>query len=139
MMMKYALTFLIFLFLQMFESSFASENHHDSDDSHENNKFGEGKALVKADKNRGFILSDEAVNTLGIKTNTIAKIDEIPKSSIVSMIDKKGIYVLRNNYFKFIEFNSKMKLQKKEQIVVTGQNLLLITDIYSTDETEYSH
>lgn len=124
--------FLLFLSLQLLEFSLASEDHV-------SDKFGEGKALKKVSDSRGFVLSSEAINTIGIETKVISKNEKIPDSSIVSIRNKKGIYVLRDSFFKFIEFNSNMKLQQREHIVVKGQNLLLITDIYSTDETEYSH
>ena len=128
----------VLIFLSSIHFSFASEDHDESDHGH-SEKFGADKAILKVDENKGFILSSEAFASLKIKTNAISRIDQIPTTAIVTMRDTKGIYVVREGFFKFIALTNKVKLQKNEQIVVSGQNLLLITDVYSKDETEYSH
>lgn len=113
---------------------------HGSDEHEHNNKMGEGKALVAVDKHKGFKLSPESLQTLGIQTVPInVTSPDIPKKSLVTIKNQKGIYILRSGFFRFVELSSNMNLKSGDQVVVQGMGLIAITDVYTTDESEYGH
>lgn len=113
----------------------SSEDHHD----HENTKvIGKNKAVTDFDKEKGFKLSKEAVQTLGIKAKTL-KGDIFPESALVIEKDKKGFYILRAGYFKYLDISQFKNLKPDDQIVFEGLGILKITEVYLSDESEYGH
>ncbi len=127
-----------------------TEGH--KDDDHESSRsVGEGKAIVAVDEERGFKLSKEAVETLGIEYQEIDREEfEIPRESIVISKSLRGLYVFRNNFFKLIhvtilsESDVSYRVKTSEakpgdHVVINGVDLLRVADIYSTDKSEYGH
>ncbi|PIK13711.1 hypothetical protein [Halobacteriovorax sp. JY17] len=132
------------------------EEHGDSDkhghDHGGGKAIGEGKAITEVDEERGFKLSQEAITSLGIKLKTITKFNHllIAKKSLVTSKSEKGIYRFREGFFKFISVKIIKEqgdgyliqvdsLKAKDQIVVSGIGLLRVSDVYSTDKSEYGH
>lgn len=115
---------------------FASGNH--SDHHGKSHRFGPEKAILDVDENKGFKLSQESRKLLKIKTQKISSLNrEIPPEATVYIKDKKGFYVLRQGYFKFQKMDEKPKIGDK--IVVEGKEIIAISDIFSTDQSEYGH
>lgn len=123
------LSLLLFLFsLQVF----ASGGHHHGGDK----AIGEGKAIVDVDEKKGFKLSSEAIETLGIKSK---RVNDLPPSALVIDRDERSFYVLRDGYFRLLKLSELKTLRPEDEVVVEGVGLLRITDVYSTDESEYGH
>jgi hypothetical protein len=130
----------------------AEEGEHKDHDDHGGGKsIGTGKAIEVVDEKKGFKLSKEAIKTLSIKLQTIAS-DEflIGKKTLVVSKSKKGIYRFRGGFFKFLPVTSIKKVKGKylvkvkgvgfgDQVVTDGVGLLQVTDVYSTDKSEYGH
>ncbi len=118
----------------------SSGEHHSEGDEHNKNRFGQEKAITDVDEQNGFKLSPESIKTMGIETRVIdVKGPQIPKSSFVSVKNKKGFYILRDGYFSFVELNSIRDLMPNDRVVTKGMGIIAITDVFSTDEAEYSH
>ncbi|MFT6068094.1 MAG: hypothetical protein ACJAT2_002341 [Bacteriovoracaceae bacterium] len=130
------------------------DDHKDGDDGHDHGggkAIGKGKAIVEVDEVKGFKLSKEAIKTLELKLKTVdGSSFKIDKKTLVASKDKKGVYRFRGGYFKFLsakilkeETNGYMVEVKGvdfgDQIVVNGVGLLRVTDVYSTDKSEYGH
>ena len=129
------------------------EEHEEHDDhGHGDSKaIGQGKAIENVDEVQGFKLSKEAVSTLklalkSMSTNTLS----IGKNSIVISKSNKGIYRYRSGFFKFIPVQIIKELENGylikvetfefgDQMVVQGVDLLRVSDVYSTDKSEYGH
>ena len=125
--------------------------HKDHDDHGGGKSIGTGKAIEVVDEKKGFKLSKEAIKTLSIKLQTIAS-DEflIGKKALVVSKSKKGIYRFRGGFFKLLPVTSIKKVKGKylvkvkgvgfgDQVVTDGVGLLQVTDVYSTDKSEYGH
>lgn len=133
------------------------EENHEEHDGHDDNGHGGGKAIGKGkaiedvDEKRGFKLSKESIKTLKLKLQTVDSDEfEISKETLVTSKSLKGIYRFKGGYFKFLplklikEVNGKYLVKVKgvdfgDQIVTNGVGLLRVTDVYSTDKSEYGH
>jgi len=127
------------------------EEGHDGHDHGGGKAIGEGKAIVLVDENKGFSLSKEAIKTLSIKMEKIKKsVFHIDKKNLVTSKSKKGVYRFREGFFKFMPakiISSKKGRYKVEvkgmnlgdHVVVNGVGLLRVSDVYSTDKSEYGH
>ncbi len=130
---------------------------HDDKDEHAGHgeeggkSVGKGKAIEAVDKVKGFKLSKEAIKSLDLKLQTVNG-DEftIEKSTLVASKDLKGIYRFRGGFFKFLPIDLKKEVNGKylvkvkgvefgDQIVIDGVGLLRITDVFSTDSSNYGH
>lgn len=135
------------------EAGHDSHDHgEDGHDDHGGGKaVGKGKAIEMVDEKKGFKLSKEAIKTLNLKLKTVNG-DEfsIKKTSLVASKGAKGIYRFRGGFFKFLPIQLKKEESGKylvkvkgvefgDQIVINGLGLLRITDVYSTDSSEYGH
>ncbi len=127
------------------------DEHKEHDEHGVGKSIGRGKAIEAVDEIRGFKLSKEAIKTLNLKLQTIAS-DEflIGKGTLVVSKSNKGIYRFRGGFFKFLPVSSIKKLKGKylvkvkgvgfgDQVVTDGVGLLQVTDVYSTDKSEYGH
>ena len=127
------------------------DEHKEHDEHGGGKSIGRGKAIEAVDEIRGFKLSKEAIKTLNLKLQTIAS-DEflIGKGTLVVSKSNKGIYRFRGGFFKFLPVSSIKKLKGKylvkvkgvgfgDQVVTDGVGLLQVTDVYSTDKSEYGH
>ncbi len=134
------------------EDAHKHEDENEDDDEHSNAKaIGEGKAIIEVNKERGFKLSMKATKALDLKlANITAPMFVIPKKALVVSRDIKGIYRLRDEYFKFIPIKNVepisygyrvtvKEVKKGDQVVIDGVSLLRVTDTYSTDKSEYGH
>lgn len=127
------------------------KGHGDHDDHGGGKAVGKGKAIEAVDEKKGFKLSKEAIKTLKLKLQTVDG-DEfvIEKSTLVASKGVKGLYRFRGGFFKFLpvklvkEVKGKYLVKVKgvdfgDQIVTNGVGLLRVTDVYSTDKSEYGH
>ncbi len=115
---------------------FASGDH--GDHHGKSHRFGPHKAIVDVDDKKGFKLSKESEKLLNIKTQKVDSDDfKIPSTAIVYVKEKKGYYQLKDGYFKFREMDKKPSLG--DAIVTQGKELIAISDIFSTDKSEYGH
>ncbi|MAF91137.1 MAG: hypothetical protein CL674_07665 [Bdellovibrionaceae bacterium] len=125
---------------------------HGSHEGHGGGKaIGKGKAIEEVDEKKGFKLSKEAIKTLKLKLNTVdGSSFKISKKTLVASKNKKGVYRFRAGFFKFMpakitkELSDGYQVEVKgvdfgDQIVVNGVGLLRLTDVYSTDKSEYGH
>lgn len=140
-------------------------NDHDDHKEHDSSKnddykrhdhggskaIGKGKAIEIVDEKKGFKLSKEAIKTLKLRLQNVDSNEfEISKSTLVSSKNIKGVYRFRAGFFKLL--NVKILKETKtgyklkvvdvdfgDQIVINGLGLLRVTDIYSTDKSEYGH
>lgn len=113
--------------------------------------IGAGKAIVEVDEEKGFKLSPEASKTLKIKlSKVVGSKFKISKSTLVTSKNIKGVYRLREGFFKLlpVKITKEVKggymvevlgVKSTDQIVVSGVGLLRVTDVYSTDKSEYGH
>ncbi|MCR9206349.1 MAG: hypothetical protein NXH75_17340, partial [Halobacteriovoraceae bacterium] len=113
--------------------------------------IGKGKAIEAVDEVKGLKLSKEAIKTLKLKLKTVDG-DEfsIEKTTLVASKGVKGLYRFRGGFFKFLPVKLKKEVKGKylvkvkgvdfgDQIVTNGVGLLRVTDVYSTDKSEYGH
>jgi hypothetical protein len=124
---------------------------HSGHDHGSSKAIGKSKAITEVDEEKGFKLSPEAIKTMKLKLTTVdGELFTIAKSTLVTSKNTKGIYRFRGGYFKFLKASSvkevKGKYQVKvkevsfgDQIVTNGLGLLRVSDIYSTDKSEYGH
>lgn len=130
------------------------ENEHSDHHGHDHGggkAIGKGKAIVEVDEKKGFKLSKEAIKTLKLKLKTVDGYQfEITKTTLVASKNTKGVYRFRGGFFKLlpaqiIKENSQGYVVKVsgvdfgDQIVINGTGLLRVSDIYSTDKSEYGH
>ena len=133
------------------------ENHekdevHDEHGHHGSEKsIGKGKAIIEVDEQNGFKLSTEAIKTLGIKLDVLnLGKNIIDKKTLVASREIKGVYRYRNGFFNLTpvkivkEQESHYEIDVRavvfgDQVVTDGVGLLRVSDIYSTDTSEYGH
>tara|TARA_Y100000296_G_C5142934_1_gene242129 strand:- start:724 stop:1341 length:618 start_codon:yes stop_codon:yes gene_type:complete len=130
-------------------------NDHDEQNDHDEHgsakSIGLGKAILEVDKVKGLKLSDEAIKTLNLTLKKVStEVFSIDRDSLVVSKSMKGIYRFRDNFFKYLPVTSINKKQGKyfvrvkgivagDHVVTGGVGLLRVTDVYSTDESEYGH
>lgn len=130
-----------------------TEKGHGGHGDHEEGgkAVGKGKAIAAVDEMKGFKLSNEAIKTLKLKLKVVNGDEfEIAKSTLVASKDLRGVYRFRGGFFKLL----KVKILKEtkngykvkvagvefgDQIVTNGLGLLRISDVYSTDKSNYGH
>jgi len=129
------------------------EDGHVGHDDHEGSgkAVGKGKAILAIDENKGFMLSEEAIKSLGIE---FKKVDSstfmITKETLVTYKMNKAVYRFRDGFFRLQdaqilnEFDHGYKVEVKgikggDHIVTSGTGLLRVTDVYSTDKSSYGH
>jgi hypothetical protein len=126
--------------------------HSDHDHKHGGGKaIGEKKAIIQVDEKKGFKLSKEAIKTLKLKLKTVDGDEfKISKSTLVASKNSKGVYRFRDGFFKLLPAKILKKTNKEyhikvsgvefgDQIVINGVGLLRVSDVYSTDKSEYGH
>lgn len=129
----------------------SKKDDHKGHDHGSSKAIGKGKAIEIVDEKKGFKLSKEAIKTLKLKIQNVDG-DEfrIQKSTLVTSKNIKGVYRFRAGFFKLM--NAKILKETKDgykvkvigvdfgdQIVINGVGLLRVTDVYSTDKSEYGH
>lgn len=127
---------------------------HEEGEEEASSGVGPGNAVTAADREKGLQFSDEAVKTLGIKTQDAPEEFTLPKSAIVTFKDETGVYRLRDGWYKLIEGEArprgllvrfishrKKDLRPSDQIVVEGAPLLRVAelDAFSTGEAGHGH
>lgn len=125
------------------------DDHGDDHDHGSSKAIGVGKAIEVVDDNNGFKLSKEAQEKMKLAFFEIHQVPTVvKKEALVVTKDLVGVYRLRDSYYKFIPLKKDMKnnfiLSKEEfylgdKIVVSGLDLLSISDVYSQDKSEYGH
>ena len=134
------------------QAGHSEEGKEGHEHEHGNSKsIGPGKAIEVVDETKGFVLSQEAIKTLSLKSIQVnSKNMVIPKEALVVSLNKKGIYRQRGKYYKFLDVEIRSEgqdtytvfssdINSKDLIVTEGVGLLRVADIYSTDTSEYGH
>lgn len=134
-----------------------SEGHKDEHDhDHESEaRFGLGKAIQEVKEGKGFKLSKEAFKTLELGFHELRSSGtngsfQIPEAALVTTKNITGVYRFREDFFKFIPvslrgnsdnlFNARTdELMAGDRIVVEGVGIITLTDVFSTDSSEYGH
>lgn len=121
-------------------------------------QVGPGKAVEVFAPDKGFKLSQKAVNMIGIKTAAFATDTPIiaPKKAAISTKEDVAIYIFRDGFFIFTPIKvisqstnsltlSSSEIKSGDQIVVEGAALLrvahlnlLTTESYESEENEHS-
>lgn len=129
----------------------SKHNEHKGHDHGTPKAIGKGKAIEVVDEKKGFKLSKEAIKTLKLRLQNVDSDEfEISKATLVSSKSIKGVYRFRAGFFKLLgakilkETKSGYKVKVVgvefgDQIVINGVGLLRVTDVYSTDKSEYGH
>tara|TARA_Y100000768_G_scaffold368297_1_gene332129 strand:- start:52 stop:843 length:792 start_codon:yes stop_codon:yes gene_type:complete len=130
----------------------SEEGKEGHEHGHGNSKsIGPGKAIEVVDETKGFVLSQEAIETLSLRSIQVNSNNiVIPKEALIVSLDKKGIYRQRDKYYKFLDVEIRSEgqdtytifssdIKTKDLIVTEGVGLLRVADIYSTDTSEYGH
>lgn len=130
------------------------EEGHEEEGEGISSNVGPGNAVTAADPKRGLQLSEEAVKTLGIKTQPAPSESFVPKSAIVTFKDETGVYRLRDGWYKLVEGytqpqnnrlrftpHEKQDLRPGDKIVVEGAPLLRVAelDAFSGGEAGHGH
>lgn len=103
-------------------------------------KIGSGQAIEALSKDGGIRLSKKAIETLDIKTTKIGPDFKVPSKSLIHERGEVGIYVLRDNFFKYVEIEvlseqtnetkiESFKIRLGDQIVSQGASLLRLAEI----------
>jgi len=138
----------------LYEKSDHTEHNHAEEHGHDHGggkAIGKGKAIEVVDITNGFKLSKEAIKTLKLELRIInSNKFTIAKKTLVASKGIKGIYRFRNGFFKFLPVKIQKEVKGKyivkiegtqfgDQIVTSGVGLLRVSDVYSTDKSEYGH
>ena len=96
--------FIIIMSLSVNSLSIASDDHHEDEHHHGAGKsIGEGKAITEVDEEKGFKLSKEAIEALGLKMIVVKNSTfDIPKTSIVTSTNTIGVYRYKQKFFKLL-------------------------------------
>ena len=106
------------------------DSEHDESDEHGHHgesKFGKGKAVTKADENKGIQLADHTIDLLKIKTKPLGKYKtgentyKLPKSSLVYFENQVGVYYRRDNWYNL--HNVKIRSKHHNLVSITAKTL----------------
>ena len=153
-------------FLLVVQPVFSDEHHeeksysHAEKDDHEDNEessvsnVGPDKGVVEASKAKGFKLTQQAIEHLGIQVQALKKEGgsiTVPKESLVSVKRDKFFYVLKDGFYRPVKVSvvrssaNQMVVQAEEnidgQIVILGVHFLrnIEIDIFSGEEGGHHH
>lgn len=138
------------------------EKSHDHEDGHEDGDehghdhgsskaVGEGKAITEVDEEKGFSMSEEALAFIGVEfKNVVSSSFEIPFSALVINRNETGFYRLRKGYLKFVHVKNVLRRGETveinvadwkfgDRVVISKVDIIRVSDVYSTDESEYGH
>src|SRR5690606_15835850 len=109
------------------------------------------KAIMEVNHEGGIKLSKEATSLLEIKTMKARNGKVIlPYEAVVFIKKEKGIYIKRDGFYYYVEIASISRFKNqvsfnysnfksKDEIVISGVELLRVSDVFSKDESEYGH
>lgn len=134
------------------ESEHEEDHGDEHGDEHEHeSKVSDKKAIMEVNHDGGIKLSKEATSLLEIETIKARNGKVIlPHDAIVFIQKTKGFYLKRDEFYYFIEVESVSKFKNqisfnyssfksKDEIVISGVELLRVSDVFSKDESEYGH
>ncbi|MBI4396791.1 MAG: hypothetical protein HY548_06835 [Elusimicrobia bacterium] len=130
-------------FLLLAQPPLYAQNAHEDEHGEEETgvaNVGPDSAVLEADPDRGFRLSEKARRTLDVEFKPASGL--LPKSSVVHFKDETGVYRVRDGWFKLIEGEAephghqvrfvpehKGDLRKSDRIAVKGVPLLRVTEL----------
>jgi hypothetical protein len=137
--MNYLKMMTVLLFLSVsFSSVFASEDHHDEEQEHE--------------ENNGIQLSAEAIKNFDLKSLVLTSSGpwDIPNSAVLNSLEEVNVYRLRNGFYKRIDFKLISKagtsikirsddLIKGDAIVIQGVGFLRTAEITASGGAPEGH
>ena len=82
------------------------DKHQEKEHEEENSNVGPEKGILKADEEKGFILSPEASKNFGIKTMKLVGVGPwtVPISARMFSKEEVNLYRIRNGFIKRIDF-----------------------------------
>lgn len=128
-----------------------SESEEDHDDHGTSKAVGEGKAITEIDEKKGFSMSEEALNFMGVKfKNAISSSFEIPANALVVNRNETGFYRLRKGFLNFVHVKDVIRRGDSieindsnwkfgDRIVISKVDLIRVSDVYSKDKSNYGH
>lgn len=103
---------------------------------------GPDKAVLQADHDQGFRLSEKALANIGVKSVPVKGEGgnwTVPRSALVQFQDRTGIYRLRDGWFRHLDVSASVKgaealvktagLRTGDAVVTEGVGLLRATDL----------
>lgn len=140
---------IVFAFISISISPFDAKAHgHGQGEAHEHEEeepsasVGPGKAITHATKKSGIQLSQSAVQTLGLKLQTVQTrgIHIVPKKAVARFQDEAGVFRLRDGWYKLVEITPLPQsetqctvktddIQPGDQIVIEGAHLLRVAEL----------
>ena len=114
---------------------------------------GPGKAILEANHEKGFRLSEGAFKTIGVKTAAIQAgtgSATVPRAALVFFQGEVGVYRVTDGWYKLIEVQiaSRNKetavvrsneLKSGDQVAITGVGLLRVADLDASGGNEEGH
>lgn len=128
-----------------------SEGEGDHDDHGSSKAVGEGKAITEVDEKKGFSMSEEALNFMGVEfKNAISSNFEIPANALVVNRNETGFYRLRKGFLNFVHVKDVLRRGDTieindsgwkfgDRIVISKVDLIRVSDVYSKDKSNYGH
>lgn len=103
------------------------------------------KAIKEVSKELGIKLTESAKKNIGISTVALDESMTLPKTSIIHSRDKVGVYIFRNDWYRFQEVDQvntdsyrlkRNTFLKGDQLVVEGVALLRVSEMeaFATEE-----
>ncbi len=112
----------ILLMLLMVSSGFAHEEEGGGP------SVGVGKGVEAYSEHDGFVLSKEAFKRFGVETTELSGACDLKKVQVISALEHKEVFVLRNSHFKSIEPKCS-ELKAGDRGVVKGAEFLRVVEM----------
>ena len=112
---------------------------------------GEGKAITEVDEKKGFSMSEQALEFIGVEfKNMTSSVLKIPSNALVVNQDEVGFYRLRKGFFKFIPVKDirrdadSVELDYSawkfgDRVAISNVDIIRVSDVYSKDNSNYGH
>ncbi|MBS1985390.1 MAG: hypothetical protein JST16_14590 [Bdellovibrionales bacterium] len=128
------------------------ERHEESEES-QSPGVGPGKAILEANHEKGFKLSEAALKMVGVKTAAVqvgAGGATVPKASLVLFQGEVGVYRVKDGWYKLIEVQiasrnketavvRSSELKSGDQVANEGVGLLRVADLDASGGNEEGH
>jgi hypothetical protein len=92
--------------------------------------IGKGKGVESYDESLGFVLAKEAIKRLGVVWTSvpIAKTCDLKTAQVISALDRKTVYRLRDQKFKSVKVDCH-EMKNGDQVVTHGAEFLRVIEM----------
>ncbi len=145
------LQILLVLFLQLLIVAFSFSENSKAQETEESGVLGPGKG-VTAKSDLGFKLSPEAEKLFRVQSKSWQEIiakkpNDFPKNALIRVKNEKYFFRIRDHWIKRFEFKEDFwtsqqileELRDSDRIVVSGTELLRITELFAENGHEDGH